>query len=103
MGLKWTLHMGLPPGELVSLRTQIYAEAGKHDGATDMVDKFDGCAIHVAVWKNGSAIASARVVNPPPIKNLSMTGFLFGMKASLLALTQRKFQDFASYKMSVTG
>lgn len=52
--------------QLISIRTQIYRQVGKHTTQNIMSDIFDENAILVGVWKNDKPIASARVISLNP-------------------------------------
>jgi len=50
---------------LIELRTEAYRNAGKHQNADLMADEFDEKAIHIGLWLEDEAIASARIINLP--------------------------------------
>lgn len=48
--------------EIIKLRTRIYRSIGKHEGHSDMEDRFDEGALHVGVWAGNELVACARVL-----------------------------------------
>ena len=48
--------------QLISLRTRVYRQVGKHSSPQTMTDIFDEKALIVGVWKNDKPIATARVL-----------------------------------------
>lgn len=51
---------------IISLRTEIYQQAGKHMSDQPMTDKFDDGAYLVGIWSNDELIGSARVICKDP-------------------------------------
>lgn len=52
--------------QLISLRTKVYRQSGKHTNLKVMSDNFDEKALIVGVWKDGRPIATARVLALDP-------------------------------------
>ena len=62
--------------ELISLRTQIYRQVGKHSSPQTMTDIFDEKALIVGVWKDNKPIATARVLALDPAEEWEHDRFI---------------------------
>lgn len=62
--------------ELISFRTNLYVDAGKHAGVVLMRDAWDNSAIQIGVWDGNLPVAAARVICVPATEEYEHDRFL---------------------------